>query len=94
MFLLLSVCILVPKTRPILVLLSVFRIMNFMEFILDFHGRVGPRRICRLNTDIFLVVYMYGYVYIYSCGYATNSVLQVADVCCSVFVLFLFRVGF
>ena len=47
--------------------------MNFMEFILVFHGRVGPRRICCLCSDILLVVY----IYIWMCVQLT-FVMQVA----------------
>ena len=46
-------------TRPLLVLLPVFELVDFMEFKLGFHGHVGPCRICRLGSDIFLVVYIY-----------------------------------
>ena len=57
-----------------------------MEFELDFHGHVGPCRICCLYSDIFLVVYMYVYIYIFDVARLT--------LCCrlrsvvSVFVLF------
>ena len=46
-----------------------------------FHGHVGPCRICRLNTDILLVVY----IYIYDVWVAANSTIlpgvKIADGC-------------
>ena len=65
---------------------------KFGEFKLGFHGHVGPCRICRLSTDIFLVVYLYVYTYIYG-GRSANPC--VAGCCClsvSVLVLFLYLV--
>ena len=56
--------------------------MDLKESKLVFHGRVGPRRTCRLSTDIFVVVY----IYIYSAAQLT-FVLQVAVcliLCCVV----------
>ena len=50
---------------------------------MDFHGHVGPCRICRLCSDIVLVVYIYTYMF----GCAANFVLQVAVGCFCLFVL-------
>ena len=48
-----------PLPRPVLVLLPVFELVDLEEFKPGFHGHVGPCRICRLGSDIFLVVYIY-----------------------------------
>ena len=73
-----------------------FELVDFGEFDLVFMyvlfslplfftvRRVGPRRICRLASDIFLVVYICNYIYV--CDLAANPCLQVAVVC-FVFVL-------
>ena len=54
-----------------------FELVDFGGFELGFHvctvhysavftvRHVGPCRICRLGSDIFLVVYIYIYIYIY-----------------------------
>ena len=51
-----------------------------------FHGRVGPRRKCRLCSDIVVVVYVYIYM-THDC--AANSVLQVwlSVLCCVLFCM-------
>ena len=70
-----------------MVFLLVFEIMDFVGFILGFHGHVEPCRICSLYSDLVLVVYMY----VYMCGLAANLVWQVAVcgfcVCFCCFVL-------
>ena len=63
-----------------------------MELELGFHGHVGPCRICRLCSDIFLVVYIY--IYIYDVAQLI-LVLQVAVVCsCVCLFCFCFFVCF
>ena len=66
--------------------------MDFMEFEHDFHGHVGPCRMCRLSSDIDLVVYIY--VYIYVCAAQLIFVMQVAVVAsvCLFICLFLLLV--
>ena len=66
-----------------------------MEFELGFHGHVGPCRICRLCSDIFLDEYIYIYICVYIC-LQLILVMQVAVDCfCiySVLVLFLWLVS-
>ena len=78
-----------------------FEFVDFGGFELGFHvctlhysavftvRHVGPCRICRLGSDIFLVVYIC--IYLDTCDCAANFVLQVAVGCfcvCSVACLF------
>ena len=75
-------------TRPLWVLLLVVELMDFMEFKLGFHGHVGPCRICRLGSDIFLVVYIYiWHVYI---TLVVAGCRWFLCLCCVVFVLLCF----
>ena len=53
-----------PNTT-LLVILLVVGTCGFYGFKLGFHGHVGPCRICRLSSDIFLVVYIYACIYLY-----------------------------
>ena len=54
--------------------------------------RVGPRRICRLASDVFLVVYICNYIYV--CDLAANPCLQVAVVCFCVYFVYVSCFGF
>ena len=51
----------------------VLRDLNWVYVITGYYAAVftdrcvGPRRICRLGSDIFLVVYIYIYIIIYMC---------------------------
>ena len=47
-----------------LCLLFLCSVSDFEGFKLDFHGHVEPCRICRLCSDIFLVVYIYIYIWL------------------------------
>ena len=77
LFCLLSVFIFCPNSTFVGLLL-VFELVGFMELEHGFHGHVGPCRICRLCSDILLVVYIYIYI---SVVMQLILVLQVAVAC-------------
>ena len=73
--------------------------LGFMDLTVPYSAvftvrHVGPCRICRLGSDIFLVVYIYICIYVYMCGCAANLVLQVAVVWFCVCFVFLSCCGF
>ena len=71
-------CVSSALTRPLWSFYRMFEHVGFLVLNLAFHGRVGPRRICRLSSDILMVVY----VYIYTCVVQLTLAMQVAVVCC------------
>ena len=89
-------CIFLSLNSTSMVLLNCVELVGFKGFELGFyvssvhyfvvfHGRVGPRRIRRLGSDILLVVYIY--VYIWCVIMQLTLVLQVAVVCFCVILL-------
>ena len=62
LYCLLSVYISASNSTVVGHFISDLNLWNFRGFKLGFHGHVGPCRICRLCSDIILVVYIYIYV--------------------------------
>ena len=69
-------------TRPLLVLLPVFKLVDFMEFKLGFHGMWG-----HAGYVVWVQTYFWLYIYIYICCCVVTLWLQVAAGCfCVCFV--------
>ena len=59
LFLLVASSLFLSLNSTLMVLLLVFKLVGFYgNLYMVFHGRVGPRRICRLYSDIVVVVYI------------------------------------